>query len=200
VVAAVSLFRGSADVRALPVLALVAGLTALVVFARKAVAAPAPDEPVFSDDLFSVGGLMDWLTNLRESSTANYEKYRDVIAAAEQAQGIPEGLLARLLYQESHYRSDIIDGSTRSGTGALGIAQFMPATAADMGIDPLNPFQAIDGAARYLRLQYNSFRDWRLALAAYNAGPGNVRKYNGVPPFTETLKYVAEIAADVGLA
>lgn len=186
--------------RALPIVLLLAGAAALVVFARKAVAAPAPDEPVFSDDLFPVGGLMDWLENLRQSSVANYEKYKYAIAAAEQAHGIPDGLLARLLYQESRYRSDIIDGTTRSSAGALGIAQFIPATAADMGINPLDPFQSIEGAARYLKIQYNSFGDWRLALAAYNAGPGNVRKHNGIPPFTETQKYVAEIAADVGLA
>lgn len=175
-----------------------AGLIGVAWFTRQAVAAPAP-EASSAPEPWS-GGLMNWLDNLRYDTSKNYEVYRLAIAAAELARGIPTGLLARLLYQESHYRTDIIDGSTRSATGALGLAQFMPATAAELGIDPLDPFQAIEGAARYLRRMYDAFGDWRLALAAYNAGPGNVKKYNGVPPFTETQKYVAEIASDVGLA
>jgi soluble lytic murein transglycosylase-like protein len=72
------------------------------------------------------------------------EPYNDWIAATEEHYGLPENLLARLLYQECRYREDIISGAVRSPAGALGIAQFMPATARDLGIDPLDPSQAID--------------------------------------------------------
>lgn len=168
-----------------------------IMYTRKAAAAPTlslQDETLWTDN------FMSWIDNLTQDARDNESKYRRDIEAAENQYSIPQGLLGRLLYQESRYRSDIILGEKKSAVGALGIAQFMPATAAEVGIDPLNPVQAIYGAAKYLRRQFDSFGDWRLALAAYNAGPGNVRKYGGVPPFDETQKYVAEISSDVGLA
>lgn len=73
--------------------------------------------------------------------------------------------------------------------------QLMPATAASLGVDPMVPDQAIDGAARYLRQQLDSFGRLDLALAAYNAGPGNVRKHGGIPPFAETRSYVTAVTA-----
>jgi soluble lytic murein transglycosylase-like protein len=124
-------------------------------------------------------------------------KYAQAIAAAEARHGIPADMLARLLYQESRYREDIITGKTRSSVGAIGIAQFMPATAAEMGIDPLDPFQSIDGAGRYLRRLYTSLGSWTRALAAYNWGIGNVqRKGLAVAP-TETVNYYSQILGDV---
>lgn len=107
---------------------------------------------------------------------ATAEPFRATIEAASRAELVPRDLLARLLWEESRYRADIITGATRSPVGAMGIAQFMPATAREMGIDPLNPDQAIPAAARYLRQQYVRFGNWRLALVAYNWGPGNVAK------------------------
>jgi hypothetical protein len=74
----------------------------------------------------------------------------------------------------------------------------MPGTAAELGVDPSDPMQNIDGAARYLKRQYDTFGEWGLALAAYNAGPGAVKKYGGVPPFEETRNYVAKIMGDSG--
>ncbi len=132
-----------------------------------------------------------------------YPKYASVIQAAEITHGIPQDLLARLLYQESHYRADIIDGSTKSPVGAAGIAQFMPATAQEMGIDPLVPGQAIDAAGRYLKKLYAIFNNWDYAIAAYNWGPGNMRKFlagTGRTMPTETKNYVAQITADVPVA
>lgn len=127
--------------------------------------------------------------------------YLPAIAAAEDAQGIPRNLLARLLYQESHYRPEIINGIKRSSAGAIGIAQFMPATAAEMGIDPLDPFASIDAAARYLRRLYNATgSDWKLALASYNWGIGNVTRKGIAAAPAETRDYVAQISAAVGLA
>lgn len=124
-------------------------------------------------------------------------KYADTIAMAEAQNGIPRDMLARLLYQESRYREDVITGKTRSPVGALGIAQFMPATARDMGIDPLNPAQAIDGAARYLGRLYNMFGNWTEALAAYNWGPGNVKRQGLTNAPQETRNYYVQILADV---
>jgi soluble lytic murein transglycosylase-like protein len=73
--------------------------------------------------------------------------------------------------------------------------QIMPSTAASLGIDPLDPAQAIDGAARILSSNLKSFDSLPLALAAYNAGGGAVRKYNGIPPYAETQAYVPKVQA-----
>lgn len=127
------------------------------------------------------------------------EPYRATINQAAQANGIPADLLARVLHQESRFRPDIIDGRVRSPVGAAGIAQFMPATAAEFGIDPLNPAQAIPAAARYLRRLYNRFGDWPRALAAYNWGQGNVARRGLDKAPAETRTYVAQVLGDVQL-
>lgn len=134
------------------------------------------------------------------SPPARAAPYLDAIAAAEARHGIPHNMLARLLYQESRFREDIITGATRSSAGALGIAQFMPATAAELGVNPLDPFAAIDAAGRYLRRLYDRLRDWKLALAAYNWGIGNVMRRGLEAAPEETRNYVAQISSDVGLA
>lgn len=69
----------------------------------------------------------------------------------------------------------------------------MPATARALGVVPKDPVQNLWGTAKYLREQYDTFSDWILALAAYNAGPGNVQHYGGVPPFAETHTYIHEV-------
>ena len=127
-------------------------------------------------------------------------QYASAIAYAEQQYGIAKDVLARLLYQESRYRQDIIDGSTTSPAGAMGIAQFMPATAADLGIDPLDPAQAIDAAGRYLATLYRRFGNWSEALAAYNWGQGNVSRKGIAAAPAETQKYYAQILGDVNAA
>ena len=120
-------------------------------------------------------------------------KYQSLISSASAKHGIPPTLLSALLKQESGFADDVVTGRRKSSAGALGIAQFMPATARGMGVDPLNPTSAIDGAARYLANSYKQFGRWDLALAAYNAGGGAVSKYKGIPPFKETQNYVASI-------
>ena len=127
-------------------------------------------------------------------------EYRAEIAQAERAHDIPAGLLARLLWQESRYRPDVISGKVASPAGALGIAQFMPATAAALYVDPLNPANAINGAALYLSRLYRQFGDWREALAAYNWGPGNVSKKGIAAAPAETRNYYTSIMSDVGLS
>ena len=91
---------------------------------------------------------------------------------------------------ESAYRQDAI-----SSAGAIGLGQLMPGTARDLGVDPRDPLQNLDGSARYLAMMLETFGDSRLALAAYNAGPEAVRRHNGIPPYRETRDHVARVMA-----
>lgn len=125
-------------------------------------------------------------------------QYLDAIRQAEAQSGLPRNMLARLLWQECRYREDIITGRVKSPAGALGIAQFMPATAAEMGIDPLDPFAAIPAAAKYLRRLYDALGTWSEALAAYNWGIGNVRRKGIAAAPRETRNYYTTILADIG--
>jgi hypothetical protein len=93
---------------------------------------------------------------------------------------------------ESAYRQNAV-----SSAGAIGLGQLMPATARDLGVDPRDPLQNLDGSARYLAMMLELFGDPRLALAAYNAGPDAVRQYNGIPPYRETQNHVARVMAVV---
>ena len=93
---------------------------------------------------------------------------------------------------ESAYRQSAV-----SSAGAIGLGQLMPATARDLGVDPRDPLQNLDGSARYLAMMLQQFRDPRLALAAYNAGPDAVRQYGGIPPYRETQNHVARVMAVV---
>lgn len=114
--------------------------------------------------------------------------YLDMAKSAASRHGIPQDLFLKLVQQESGWNPKAL-----SHKGAIGLAQLMPDTARILGVDPHDPYQNLDGGARYLAQQYNKFRSWRLALAAYNAGPGAVEKYDGVPPFDETQNYVKVI-------
>ncbi len=109
--------------------------------------------------------------------------------AAARKHGVPEDLFLRLVQQESGWNPN-----ARSHKGATGLAQLMPGTAANLGVNPHDPVQNLNGGARYLRMMYNQFGNWHLALAAYNAGPGAVSKYGGIPPYRETRNYVRVIA------
>lgn len=128
------------------------------------------------------------------------EKYAATIVRAEMRHGIPKDMLARLLFQECRWRNDIITGRLKSPAGAVGIAQFMPATAAEWGIDPLNVDQAIDGAGRYLASLFKKFGTWSQALAAYNWGQGNVARRGLAAAPTETRNYYTQILGDVNAA
>jgi hypothetical protein len=120
----------------------------------------------------------------------------DLRAAATEAarrNNLDPDLFLRLIQQESGFQPHVT-----SSAGAYGPAQLMPGTAADLGVDPRDPLQNLEGGARYLRQQMDTFGDPRLALAAYNAGPGAVQKYGGVPPYKETQNYVASILGGPG--
>lgn len=121
--------------------------------------------------------------------TGNYNgPYMRLAQRAASKHGVPVGLFQRLVAQESGWNA-----SARSVKGALGLAQLMPETARELGVDPLDPEQNLEGGARYLRAQFETFGSWPLALAAYNAGPGAVARYDGIPPFAETQNYVQVI-------
>ncbi len=134
---------------------------------------------------------------LREADRVTGGWSRDVVMqqtiAAAQRYDLPVQLFIELVRQESAFQTDIA-----SPKGAYGLAQLMPATAGDLGVDPRDPLQNLDGGARYLLAQYNKFGTWRLALAAYNAGPGAVERHGGIPPFRETQNYVRRIMTKAG--
>jgi hypothetical protein len=114
--------------------------------------------------------------------------YADLFTRAGARHGVDAALLAAVASQESGF-----DASAVSSAGARGLMQFMPATARELGVDALDPTAAIDGAARYLSSLTEQFGSTELALAAYNAGPGTVRRYDGVPPYAETRNYVRAV-------
>lgn len=115
-------------------------------------------------------------------------EYVQLARVAARNNNVPEDLFLRLVHQESRWNAGAL-----SHKGAIGLAQLMPSTAELLRVDPNDPGQNLDGGARYLRMMYERFGNWRLALAAYNAGPGAVEQHGGVPPFAETRDYVAVI-------
>lgn len=119
--------------------------------------------------------------------------YHQILTAACEA-GIPVRLFDAMVAQESRYHP-----FARSHAGAIGMTQLMPGTARQLGVsDPWAPLENLRGGARYLRQQFIRYGAWDLALAAYNAGPGNVDKYAGIPPFRETRDYVRTILGSLG--
>lgn len=112
-------------------------------------------------------------------------EYLELARAAARKHSVPEDLFLRLVYQESRWNPGAV-----SHKGAIGLAQLMPGTAQMLRVDPNDPRQNLDGGARYLRMMYDKFGSWKLALAAYNAGPGAVEQHGGIPPFAETQNYI----------
>lgn len=120
--------------------------------------------------------------------------YQSLFRNAQAKYGVSAQLLAAVAKQESNFNPRAV-----SPAGARGLMQIMPGTARGLGVDPNDPRQAVDGAARLLRDHLAKFGSTELALAAYNAGPGAVSKYSGVPPYAETRNYVRKIMANLGV-
>lgn len=119
----------------------------------------------------------------------NYKgEYLEVAKAAARKHGVPEDLFLRLVQQESGWNPVAV-----SSKGATGLAQLMPETAEHLGVDIADSEENLDGGARYLRMMFDKFGTWELALAAYNAGPGAVEEHKGIPPYAETENYVKAI-------
>lgn len=118
------------------------------------------------------------------------EDLKRMIVDAAQRAGVDPVLFDALVASESSY-----DPNARSYAGAMGLTQLMPGTAKSLGVsNPFDPVSNLDGGAKYLSQMMSRFGgDVKLALAAYNAGPGAVEKYNGIPPYAQTQAYVQKI-------
>lgn len=128
--------------------------------------------------------------NIQKVRSSNEGKYEDIIDRASHTYGIPKTLIQKMIEVESNFNP-----KTVSHAGAMGLMQLMPANVKEMGIkNPFSPAESIEGGVKELSgyLKKNN-GDLVLALASYNAGPGNVRKYGGVPPFKETQGYIKKI-------
>ena len=123
------------------------------------------------------------------SHAAGPVEWRNRVAELAAKYDISPALLEAVVWQESRWRTGAV-----SPVGARGLAQLMPGTARELGVDPADPSANLEGGARYLRIQLDGFGgDVEKALAAYNAGPARVKRAGGIPRITETQQYVSAI-------
>jgi hypothetical protein len=162
----------------------------------KMVAAPQPGEKVKVQDVGNPVAIRRVLPQASAASTQPAASaaslagvpYADLFTRAGNRYGVDPALLAAVASQESSFDSGAV-----SSAGAQGLMQFMPDTARGLGVNALDPASSVDGAARYLSDLSTQFGSTPLALAAYNAGPGTVSRYGGIPPYTETQNYVNSV-------
>lgn len=133
------------------------------------------------------GAGKDSSVNVRYSGSYRGE-YLAMAKAAARKYGVPEDMFLKLVQQESGWNPGAV-----SPRGAVGLAQLMPGTAEHLGVDETNPKDNLEGGARYLSMMFTRFGSWKLALAAYNAGPQAVEAAGGIPNIEETQNYVAAI-------
>jgi soluble lytic murein transglycosylase-like protein len=158
---------------------------------KKTVATKPKAEPQKVD----IAGYLDIISADEYARISNYispnsHKYDNQVFSASQKYSVDPSWIKAIIMAESSFRPGI-----KSRVGAKGLMQLMDETASDMGVDdPLDPGQNIMGGTRYFRRMLNMFdNDPVLALAAYNAGPGTVGMYNGVPPYKETRNYIQKV-------
>ncbi len=122
------------------------------------------------------------------------EQLKEIARKKARDFGVNEDIFLKLVQSESSWNP-----RATSEAGAQGLVQLMPATARGLGVsNPYDPVQSLTGGARYLAQQLKRFGSYDKALAAYNAGPGNVERYGGIPPFKETQNYVKKILGSTG--
>lgn len=127
------------------------------------------------------------MSNRAEKSAPN--SIEGMIEAAARRYGVESELVKAIATAESN-----LNQNARSNVGAIGVMQLMPETAASLGVDPYDEKQNIEGGAHYIRQMLDKFNgNVKYAIAAYNAGPGAVQKYGGVPPYSETQNYVGRV-------
>lgn len=133
------------------------------------------------------------VTSANQINSTSKSQIMNMISKVCEKHGVDEKLVKALIKQESGFNA-----KATSKVGAMGLMQLMPATAKGLGVqDAYNPLQNVDGGVRYLKSMLNKYNgNIILALAAYNAGPGAVDKYDGVPPYPETQNYVKNILAN----
>ncbi|MBQ8458981.1 lytic transglycosylase domain-containing protein [bacterium] len=122
---------------------------------------------------------------------ANVSQVKAAIVKHSIEMGVDPAIMLSIAKSESGFRQE-----ARSPRGAVGVFQLMPSTARRMGLNPYTLEGNVKGGVMYYKSMYKMFGSMELALAAYNAGPGNVKKYRAVPPFRETKRYVTRIMAD----
>jgi hypothetical protein len=160
----------------------------------KMIAAPQPGEAVKVQDVGTptvIRRVLPEQTAISASTGGSAlagVPYADLFSRAASRYGVDPSVLAAMAKQESGFNASAV-----SPAGAQGLMQFMPATAKGLGVNALDPNSAIDGAARYLSSLTKQFGSTELGLAAYNAGPGTVSKYGGIPPYAETQNYVRKV-------
>ena len=127
-----------------------------------------------------------------KTSTDVLPDFNDIIKSQAEKNGIDENLLRAVIKTESGFNPN-----ARSGAGAMGLMQLMPTTAQSLGVlDPYNPQQNVEGGTKYLKNLLSKYGgNKEMALAAYNAGPGTVDRYGGIPPYKETQNYVKKVLA-----
>jgi len=139
--------------------------------------------------VFDVNGPPPQKNTVTNKNFPKMDNFDDLILAASRKHLLSAALIKAVVMAESG-----MNPNAKSRVGAQGLMQLMPATARGLGVDdPWNPEQNINGGSKYLRKNLDRFGSIELALAAYNAGPGNVLKYKGIPPFEETQVYVERV-------
>ena len=128
------------------------------------------------------------ISNTAIAAQSPQENTKRLIITTAQKLGVDPYVALSIAKIESNFNTGI-----KSSRGAIGLYQLTPSTAKKLGVNPYVPRENIEGGLKYYQMLYNKYGSMDLALAAYNAGPGNVAKYNGVPPFTATKSFIQNI-------